>query len=220
MKATKVKTKRLYIKVMTEAEVVNLILTTMDNNLSNACSKRYRVAVNNRIEYNWYAPWRIYLKKDNTPIGFFCFKGPCKNDAVEIGYGIEEEHQKKGYATESVSAMIDWAFYNSNAYFVEAETTPENSASRHVLEKLGFTEDSYGKEGPRFSVMRKMYPVVSTIMFLFFSIGLSAGIFFDKIILGTTVGLLVGFAAGSIINIIEKNKVDEIKEKRKRRLSE
>jgi RimJ/RimL family protein N-acetyltransferase len=106
-------------------------------------------------QWNWYAMWMIELK-DGTHIGDLCFKGLEPNGTAEIGYGILEEYQKQGYATESVKAALDWAFQNPEVTAIEAETEPDNTASQRVLEKCGFAANgTIGKEGPRFSLLRR-----------------------------------------------------------------
>lgn len=63
----------------------------------------------NRI---WYAPWRTMRKGDLISLGDLGFKGPPRKKAVEIGYGILKEHEGKGYTTEAVQAMAEWAGTN------------------------------------------------------------------------------------------------------------
>lgn len=76
-------------------------------------------------------------------------KGPSQ--APEIGYGILEDHQGQGYATEAVDAAVRWALNQPSVHRVEAETEPENRASRRVLEKCAFLPTgTVGEEGPRF----------------------------------------------------------------------
>ena len=80
-----------------------------------------------------------------------CFKGLNDDGSVEIGYGITEENQGKGYATEAVEAVIAWALNQSGVRQVEAETEPGNRKSQRVLEKCGFSPlGIIGEEGPRF----------------------------------------------------------------------
>ena len=43
-------------------------------------------------------------------IGDLCFVGePNENGEIEIGYGTYEEFQKRGFMTEAVDGMIQWA---------------------------------------------------------------------------------------------------------------
>ena len=90
-------------------------------------------------------------QKDGTHIGDLCFKGLNEDGSVEIGYGITEENQGKGYATEAVEAVIAWALNQSGVRQVEAETERDNKKSQRVLEKCGFSPLGInGEEGPRF----------------------------------------------------------------------
>lgn len=214
-----IKTKRLLIKLMNEDEILKLIDLTSDIELKASYTEMHDLAVANKADWAWYAPWCIYKKRDGNAIGSLCFKGPCKNDAVEVGYGIELDFQNNGYATEAVDAFINWAFDKSDICYVEAETEPHNFASRRVLEKLGFVQDSFGNEGPRFSLKRKRYPIISTFSLLFFSCGLSIGLLMGSMLLGMCIGLFVGFIVGSFINRIEINKIDDAEQRRSKRLS-
>ena len=80
-----------------------------------------------------------------------------KDGSCEIGYGILEEHQGQGYATEAVQAACRWEFQHPEVTALEAETDPGNAPSHRVLEKCGFLPNGIiGEEGPRFSLPRWM----------------------------------------------------------------
>ena len=83
-----------------------------------------------------------------APLMVKCCHGA--NVTLKTGYGILPHQEGKGYTTEAVQAMTQWAFYNSDVVFIEAETEPENRASQSILEKCGFVPDGEGQEGPRF----------------------------------------------------------------------
>ena len=105
-------------------------------------------------QWEWYAIWMIELK-DGTHIGELCFKGLSANGMAEIGYGISEEYRNNSYATEAVKAVLEWAFAHPEVAVVEAETDPENAASKRVLEKCGFALNGIiGEEGPRWAISR------------------------------------------------------------------
>ncbi len=101
-------------------------------------------------ERAWYAMWMIELR-DGTHVGELCFKGVSPDGAVEIGYGIDESYEGRGYATEAVSAVTAWAAQQEGVKCVEAEAEEDNFASLRVLEKVGFVPNGErGEEGPRF----------------------------------------------------------------------
>jgi ribosomal-protein-alanine N-acetyltransferase len=58
-------------------------------------------------------------------------------DALEIGYGIQPEHRRQGYATEAVEGLIAWARAQGIAHFV-ASVAPDNAPSLAIIRKLGF----------------------------------------------------------------------------------
>ncbi len=101
-------------------------------------------------QWEWYAIWMIELK-DGTHIGELCFKGITDEGSAEIGYGIAEEYQGHGYATEAVSALTDWAMEQPGIAYVTAEAEENNLASQRVLAKAGFVPTGEtGEEGVLF----------------------------------------------------------------------
>jgi RimJ/RimL family protein N-acetyltransferase len=56
---------------------------------------------------------------------------------VELGYVMNKSFQGKGYMTETVRAIIHWAFQQTNIYRVYATTSVDNLASQRVMEKVG-----------------------------------------------------------------------------------
>jgi [ribosomal protein S5]-alanine N-acetyltransferase len=81
--------------------------------------------------------WFVVEKETNQVIGDIGFKGkPNAENTVEVGYGIKSSKQNKGYATEAVSKIIQWAFSFENVKKVIAECLVDNYPSIRVLEKL------------------------------------------------------------------------------------
>ena len=82
-----------------------------------------------------------------TLVGSVGYKGPPSADGtVEVGYGIVDDHQRRGYATEAVDGLLARAFSVSSVRRVIAETLPELDASKGVLRKCGFTLTDGGSE--------------------------------------------------------------------------
>ncbi|MGL6074866.1 MAG: GNAT family N-acetyltransferase [Fimbriiglobus sp.] len=77
--------------------------------------------------------------REGVPVGVVAFKGPPDNSGtVEIAYGIDEEHQRQGYATEAATALVAYALANRRVFRVRAHTKADNPASIRVLERCGF----------------------------------------------------------------------------------
>lgn len=121
------------------------------------------------IEANEEITWRIVLKESNTFIGTCCF-GNFDDGAsrVEIGYNFARAHWGNGYATEALSAIIDYGFTSMNLNRIESTITPGNDASVEVLSKLNFVHEGIVRErdlikgkledGIMMSILKRDYP--------------------------------------------------------------
>ncbi|WP_158622622.1 GNAT family N-acetyltransferase [Pedobacter sp. KBW06] len=91
--------------------------------------------------YQWYTNWEIIDKAANVAIGGIGFVGHAnENGIVEMGYMIDQQQQRKGYATEAIRSMVDWAFQDQIVEAVIAKTAPGNFPSQKVLLKNGFVQ--------------------------------------------------------------------------------
>lgn len=61
-----------------------------------------------------------------------------ENAKAEIGYEINKYYWGKGYAPESISCLINYAFNDLKLNRIEAKIQPENINSIKVLKKLNF----------------------------------------------------------------------------------
>ena len=72
-------------------------------------------------------------------VGDLCIVGePNADGEIEIGYGTYDEFQNKGFMTEIVSGIIDWAKNQSTVKSIIASTDKTNIAFFKVLEKNNF----------------------------------------------------------------------------------
>ncbi|GAA0520370.1 N-acetyltransferase [Paractinoplanes deccanensis] len=60
---------------------------------------------------------------------------------AEVGFTLATEHQKKGYATEAVRAVLDRLFRVQGLHKVAGECDARNVASAALMERLGFTRE-------------------------------------------------------------------------------
>ena len=56
---------------------------------------------------------------------------------IKVGYTIDPRFQSRGYATEAVKALVDYAFASLEADVVRAYAGAENTPSIRVMEKVG-----------------------------------------------------------------------------------
>jgi RimJ/RimL family protein N-acetyltransferase len=73
-----------------------------------------------------------------TLIGSGGFTSPPVDGTVATGYSLLPAYRRKGYATEAVRALADWAFSHPEVRKIIAETLPDNEPSIRVLQRAGF----------------------------------------------------------------------------------
>lgn len=94
-------------------------------------------------DYLFYTFWLVVDKQSKTIVAEMGFKGPpVDGGRVEIGYGTMPAMQGKGYMTEAVQGMLQWAAGRSDVKLVLAETHTSNLPSIRVVEKNGFEQVS------------------------------------------------------------------------------
>jgi ribosomal-protein-alanine N-acetyltransferase len=67
--------------------------------------------------------------------------------AGHIGYWIDRHYANKGYTTQAVNMLTNYAFVELALHRVEINLRPENMASRRVAEKAGYVLEG---ERPRY----------------------------------------------------------------------
>ena len=101
-----------------------------------------------RLDEGWDPAWLMRAVVTRAPglgrarlVGVAGFKGPPdENGEIEIGYSIVPSEQRKGYCTEAVAALLEFAWSDPRTVFVSAHTHSDEAAeaSRKVLERAGF----------------------------------------------------------------------------------
>jgi ribosomal-protein-alanine N-acetyltransferase len=87
----------------------------------------------------WTCGFAMVHRDSHAVVGICGYKSPPDRDGiVEIAYGVDPEHQGRGYATEAARGMVAYAFATGRVRIVCAHTMPEPNASTRVLTKCGF----------------------------------------------------------------------------------
>ena len=86
-----------------------------------------------------WLPWYWVTRADRTLIGNGGFGSyPAPDGTGKVGYALVAEHQGRGYATEGLAALLEWAFSRPGLTRVVADTYPERAQSIRVLQKNDF----------------------------------------------------------------------------------
>lgn len=131
-----IQTERLKIYTVSDDEMKKLIAEETDDEMRTAYQEMLEGCISHPEQRNWYAVW--FMELNGKRIGDLCFKGLRADGVVEIGYGTYPGFESKGYMTEAVMALVQWASRQPGVLCIEAETDRDNKASQRVLEKSGF----------------------------------------------------------------------------------
>lgn len=153
-----IETKRLTIKPLTYNQLLKY--TACDNSLelelnlkksTRSISPELKEAFEQTIlpnvadetkNYLFSTLWTAISKADSCMVGDLCIIGqPNEDGEIEIGYGTYDAFQNRGYMSEMVGGMVEWAKTQPNVKAIIASTEKENIASFRVLEKNNFIEN-------------------------------------------------------------------------------
>ena len=110
------------------------------------------IIANNETEIKNYT-FAIQDKRRKEFIGLFGLRlGPKKYKNAEVWYKLNIDYWNKGYATESLKAVLNYGFDVLRLHRIEAGCAIDNIGSAKVMEKVGMT-----KEGRK----RKILPLKS-----------------------------------------------------------
>ena len=65
---------------------------------------------------------------------------------AEIGFALHQTQWGKGFGTETVRAILEFAFGTLKLHRIEADVDPRNDRSLHLLERLGFEREGCLRE--------------------------------------------------------------------------
>jgi RimJ/RimL family protein N-acetyltransferase len=86
----------------------------------------------------WFVRF-IVLKEENVVIGSTSFHGaPDAQGMIEIGLGIEEHFQNRGFAKESLLGMWSWVSAQPGVKTLRYTVSPDNLPSIAVIKHFGF----------------------------------------------------------------------------------
>ena len=86
----------------------------------------------------WFIRWMVE-KETRQIVGSTSFHGPPdEKGMMEIGLGVHNDFQRRGYATEALIGMWSWVVDQPGVELLRYTVDPNNEASVAVIEKFGF----------------------------------------------------------------------------------
>jgi ribosomal-protein-alanine N-acetyltransferase len=92
---------------------------------------------------------------------FHVMRGPSQS--AMVGYSLSKNHNGKGYTTEAVKLVLDYAFTTLKLHRIEAGVMPHNIGSIRVLEKAGFEKEGISKSNVKINGKWEDHQVLAII---------------------------------------------------------
>src|SRR4030095_15083804 len=101
----------------------------------------------------------MFLKETGEMIGAGGIPPLEDTGEIEVGYSVIKEYWGRGIATEAARGWMEFGFNQFDLERIVAVAVVENSASQHVMKKLGMsyekTETHYGEECAFYGISKK-----------------------------------------------------------------
>jgi RimJ/RimL family protein N-acetyltransferase len=128
------------------APALNVVIEEWPPPLSDDRSLRYALQfLEKHPSHVGWMTWYFVRNEGRVLVGQGGYCGVPSDGMVEVGYSLLPAHQRKGYATEAVQALIERAAA-LGVHTICAQTLPSLTPSIRVLERLGFTLAGDGSE--------------------------------------------------------------------------
>ena len=149
------KTARLILRPLKDSDAQSVVENANNLNVSRWLLKMpypYRMKdarewIRHTKEYSWKRPIEDYvfgigLKPEHNIIGAIGIHHIDRNQGIgEVGYWLGERYHGKGYGSEFLKAVVDFAFNRIKLRRLEAGVFDGNPASGRLLEKVGFAHE-------------------------------------------------------------------------------
>jgi ribosomal-protein-alanine N-acetyltransferase len=83
--------------------------------------------------------------EDNAFLGVININDPILGGfrSASLGYYVNAEYARRGYMSEALALVLDYAFTTLQLHRLEANIQPHNEASRALVQRLGFRKEGF-----------------------------------------------------------------------------
>lgn len=152
----KLRTERLLLRQLVPADATALFVYRSDEETNKYLSLQPKTVDDVKafirsaaVQYNKPGTWfQFGMVLESThiligDIGVHFLANDTDNKQVEVGFTLHPDYRGKGYASEALTAVIDDLFTRLKKHRIVASVDPANTASRKLLENLGFRKEAH-----------------------------------------------------------------------------
>jgi RimJ/RimL family protein N-acetyltransferase len=126
-----------------DPEVVRYIPWPVRSRAETRAALEKRIEQGTVVEEGQWLVLAIVLRDSGRVIGEVLLKYDSETDARgELGYAIARDVAGNGYATEAATAMLSLGFEDFGLHRIVASLDARNTASAHLLERLGMRREA------------------------------------------------------------------------------
>ena len=91
--------------------------------------------------------WAVTIKGSDKLVGNICLWNIKKeHHRAELGYTLHPDHQRKGFMSEAIPAVLKIGLKKYKFHSIEANVNPKNKVSIKLLKKNKFKREAYFKQ--------------------------------------------------------------------------
>ncbi len=110
-------------------------------------TREYLAYIVERYKRGEFYDWAITLTESGKMIGTVGFtRIDSEHNVGEIGYVLNPEYHRQGIGYEAASKILEFGFSTLGLHRIEARFMLGNTASLHLMEKLGMSFEGYRRD--------------------------------------------------------------------------
>jgi RimJ/RimL family protein N-acetyltransferase len=83
--------------------------------------------------------WIVRLRESGAAVGYVQATLTVASGVADVAWVVGADFQRRGYATEATTAMVDWLRSQPEVRRITAHIAPANAASQAVARHVGFS---------------------------------------------------------------------------------
>ncbi len=143
----KLSTQRLHLRLVQDTDDAHIFQALSDPKVYRYYGVKLLNKEDTREQMDWYnsliqkntgAWWLIFEKSGDFVGGLGIYEMDLNHKRAEIGYWIVPGKWQNGYASEAMQKVMQYCWDQLELHRIEARVESENTASKQLLEKLGY----------------------------------------------------------------------------------
>lgn len=162
MKYKELSTERLQLRNLQVDDAYNILFLRSDDVVNQFVERQNTKTIDDALKFIKHIQlsvskhkvyyWSICLKSKPSLIGTICLWNFSEDrKKAEVGYDLHPKFHGKGIMSETLNAVLEFAFDELNLTSIEAYTQHDNSASLYLLKKKKFSlmDSRVDKDNPK-----------------------------------------------------------------------